>query len=221
MAARFIATPDGARPVSIVAITAGGFALRSITESRLSGTSFFGSAGSSFMLALTSAIDSSGKTATFCGGPATLDGAFSSPTTLGGDAPRSISVTVSSTGFSCTLAAPSTSTTLPSFDETASCAAAPNESSAAPRSAMMPVFADEIRRFITCPPSPDFFAFAITPSPRLGRMWLFLPCGICRVDYARLRWRAVDRCPPKVHSGRRYPLAAADQRRPPFREGAP
>src|SRR5439155_8216451 len=100
-----------------------------------------------FILALTSAIDSSGKTATFCGGPATLDGAFSSPTTLGGDTPRSISVTVSSGGFSCTLTVPSTITTLLSFEETASCAAAPNESSAAPRSAMVPLLTEQIRRF--------------------------------------------------------------------------
>src|SRR6266536_2582755 len=69
--ARLIEMPAGPSPVSRVVITAGGFPLRSSTVSLLSGTSVFGSAGSSFMLALTSTIDSSGAIATFCGGPAT------------------------------------------------------------------------------------------------------------------------------------------------------
>src|SRR6266576_6332246 len=60
----------------------------------LSGTSFFGSPGSSFIVAATSAKDSSGATATFCGGPVTLDGALNSAMTFGGETPRLVMVTV-------------------------------------------------------------------------------------------------------------------------------
>src|SRR5262249_1903763 len=133
--ARLIEMPAGPRPVSSVASTAGGFALRSITESLLSEGSFFGSAGSGFMLALTTALESSGVIAPFCGGPTTLDGALSSPTTLGGETPRSMMVTVSSAGFVGTVTAPLTSTTLPSLEETASCAEAPNENNGSARNA--------------------------------------------------------------------------------------
>src|SRR5947199_374921 len=111
-------------PALSVAITAGGVALRSITETLLSGASFFGSAASSFMLEDMSVIDSSGAIATFCGGPTTLEGALSSPTTLGGETPRSMMVTVSSAGFGGTVFTPLTSTALASLAETASCAAA-------------------------------------------------------------------------------------------------
>ena len=46
------------------------------------------------------------------GGPTTLEGALSSPTTLGGEAPRSMRVTVSSAGFGGTVLTPLTSTAL-------------------------------------------------------------------------------------------------------------
>ncbi len=81
------------------------------------------------MLEATSAKDSSGATATFCGGPATLDGALNSATIFGGETPRLMMVTVSSTGFAGTPTTPLTRTTLPSFDDTAICAAALSESS--------------------------------------------------------------------------------------------
>ena len=118
-----IEIPDAPAPALSVAITAGGFASRSLTLTRLSGTSFPGSLGSSFRLAATSAIDSSGAIATFCGGPATLDCAFiTSPRIVGGDAPRSMIVTVSSAGLARTVLTPFTGTALPSFDDTAICA---------------------------------------------------------------------------------------------------
>src|SRR6266550_1808796 len=98
-----------------------------MTDSRLSGTSFFGSAGSSFIVAATSAKDSSGATATFCGGPVTLEGALSSAMIFGGETPRLMMVTVSSTGFAGTLTTPLMRPTLPSFDDTAICAAALSE----------------------------------------------------------------------------------------------
>src|SRR5262249_53361949 len=79
---------------------------------------------SSFMLEDMGAIDSSGAIATFCGGPTTLDGALSSPITLGGETPRSMMVTVSSAGFGGNVFTPLTSTALASLAETASCAAA-------------------------------------------------------------------------------------------------
>src|SRR5262249_9149048 len=122
--ARLMGMPTGPRPASSVAITAGGVALRSITETLLSGTSFFGSAASSFMLEDMSANDSSGAIATFCGGPPTPEGALSSPTALGGGTPGSSMVTVSSAGFGGTVFTPLTSTALASLAETASCAAA-------------------------------------------------------------------------------------------------
>ena len=62
-------------PACSVAITAGGLALRSITETLSSGAVFFGSAGSTFIAAVTSAKDSSFDTATLCGTPTTLLGA--------------------------------------------------------------------------------------------------------------------------------------------------
>src|SRR5690348_10814093 len=123
-----MAMPLGPTPASSVALTAGGLALRSITESRLSGTSFFGSAGSSFMVAATRAKDSSGATATFCGGPVTLEGALNSAIAFGGETPRSMIVTVSSAGVAGTDTVPLLRTTLPSFDDTAICAAACSES---------------------------------------------------------------------------------------------
>src|SRR6516162_10848371 len=129
-----MAVPLGPRPASSVAITAGGLALRSMTESRLSGTCFFGSVGSSFIAEATSAKDSFGATATFCGGPATLDGALSSAMTFGGETPRLMMVTVSSRGLAGTATTPLARTTLPSLAETASCATHSNESNGKVRS---------------------------------------------------------------------------------------
>src|SRR5260370_19759335 len=60
----------------------------------------------------------------FCGGATTLEGDLSSPTTLGGETPRSMMVTVSSAGFGGIVFTPLTSTALASLAETASCAAA-------------------------------------------------------------------------------------------------
>src|SRR5258708_39444740 len=90
----------------------------------LAGSRVVGSAGSSFIVGATSAKDSSGATATFCGGPTTLEGALNSAMTFGGETPRLMMVTVSSTEFAGTLTMPLLRTTLPSFDDTAICAAA-------------------------------------------------------------------------------------------------
>src|SRR5437763_3075232 len=149
-----MAMPLGPTPASSVAITAGGFALRSMTESRLSGTSFFGSAGSSFMVAATSAKDSSGATATFCGGPVTLDGALNSATIFGGETPRSMTVTVSSTGLPGTETVPLLRTTLPSFEDTAICAAAfiEDNGKAAAAIAMAIACVSEMRSVMIIPP---------------------------------------------------------------------
>src|SRR2546425_1640260 len=116
--------PDGALPVSSVAITRGGEALRSITDSRLSGACFVGSAGSTFIAAVTRARLSSGVRATLTGGPTTLTGAWISPTTRGEPALRSMIATVSGGGLETTLTAPLTRTALLSLAETAICASA-------------------------------------------------------------------------------------------------
>src|SRR5262249_30198293 len=92
-------TPAAPAPASRVAITAGGDAFRSMTESLLSGTVFLGSAGSSLVAAVTSATDSSGATATLSGGPTTLAGALISWIALGGEAARSMIVTLSAGGL--------------------------------------------------------------------------------------------------------------------------
>src|SRR5262245_4613404 len=115
-------TPAGELPSSRVAMTAGGDALRSMTLSLLSGAVFLGSVGSILVDAAISAMLSSGATATLCGGPTTDPGAFSWPTNLGGDTPRSMIVTLSGGGFSTILFTPSTLIILVSFDDTASCA---------------------------------------------------------------------------------------------------
>src|SRR5439155_21950936 len=90
----------------------GGFTLRSTTDIVLLGIRFVGSAGSSFSLAVTSANDSSGETATLNGGPTTLPGTSSSATTFGGHALRSVSVSVSAGGLFTTLDTPFTRGTL-------------------------------------------------------------------------------------------------------------
>src|SRR5438105_3680040 len=93
-----------------------------MTESLLSATSFFGSAGSTFMAPVTSAKLSSRDTATLFGGPTTLVGALTSAITFGGFADRSMMATVSGAGLSGTVLTPLTSTALLSFADTASCA---------------------------------------------------------------------------------------------------
>ena len=120
--AGLIDTPVTPAPACRVALTTGGLALRSITESRSSGAVFFGSAGSTFMAEVTSAKDSSFDTATLCGTPTTLLGACSSPSTFGGDTPISRIVTVSGGGLAGTVLTPSTSAILLSLAETAICA---------------------------------------------------------------------------------------------------
>src|SRR5262245_48059286 len=84
--AGLMATPAAPNPASTVATTVGGDALRSITLTLLSGTTFLGSLGSIFVAAVTRARASSGATATLEGGPTTLVGTLSSARTLGGEA---------------------------------------------------------------------------------------------------------------------------------------
>src|SRR5262249_19602481 len=112
----------GPLPVSTVATTAGGEALRSITERRLSGTCLVASLGSIFMAAVTSAMLSSGVIAMLSGGPTTLAGASISAMILGGNCLRSRIATVSGAGFCTTVATPLTSMSLLSLAETAICA---------------------------------------------------------------------------------------------------
>src|SRR5438067_5633589 len=119
---RLMESPDGPFPVSSVASTAGGLACRSMTESRLSGTVFVASAGSTLDDEVTSARPSSGVMATLNGGPTTLPGASNSPITLGCDDFRSRMVTVSGFGSATIFTTPFTRFTLLSFDVTAICA---------------------------------------------------------------------------------------------------
>src|SRR3954464_11292818 len=95
-----------------------------MTVTLLSGTRRFGSAGSSLLDAVTSAIDSSRVIATLWGGPTTLVGAWTSPTTFGGLTLRSRTVIVSGTGLSEPTVVLLTSAVWPSLAETASCAPA-------------------------------------------------------------------------------------------------
>ena len=127
--ARLMETPAAPLPACKVAITAGGLALRSITDSASFGTTFFGSAGSILKAPVTSAKLSPFDIATLCGGPTTLVGALSSPSTFGGETPRSMMVTVSAAGLSGTALTPLTSTALLSLAETAICADAATFSS--------------------------------------------------------------------------------------------
>src|SRR5215510_4154088 len=119
--ARLIETPAGALPVSSVAMIRGGEALRSTTDIVLFGMRLVGSAGSSFSLAVTSASDSSGETATLKGGPTTLPGTSSSATTFGGHLLMSMTVSVSGGGLFTTVAVPLTSVTLLSLVDSKSC----------------------------------------------------------------------------------------------------
>ena len=95
---------------------------RSITVTLSSGICLVASAGSIIMLEDTRAMSSLGEIATLVGGPTTLLGTLISASTLGGVARRSMTVTVSGAGLFCTSALPSTSLSLASLAEIASCA---------------------------------------------------------------------------------------------------
>src|SRR5262249_54027212 len=99
----------------------GGVAFRSTTDMVLLAIRRGRSLGSSFSLGVTSAIDSSGATATLNGGPTTLPGTSSSATTFGGQLLISITVKVSGGGLGTTVATPLTSATLLSFVDRSSC----------------------------------------------------------------------------------------------------
>src|SRR5438132_327749 len=116
--------PAALLPASSVAITAGGDAFRSMTETRVSGTVFVGSPESTLLDDPTRARLSSGVSATLSGGPTTLPGTAISATTRGGDTVRSRIVTVSGAGFCTIFTVPLSSMTLLSLDVTASCACA-------------------------------------------------------------------------------------------------
>src|SRR5213594_1653833 len=121
---RLIEMPAALLPASSVAMTAGGDAFRSMTDTRVSGTVLVGSLGSTLLDEPTSARLSSGVRATLRGGPTTLPGAAISATNRGGEALRSMIVTVSGRGFGTIFTVPLSSMTLLSFDVTASCAGA-------------------------------------------------------------------------------------------------
>src|SRR3989442_5912199 len=118
---RLMETPAGALPVSSVAMMRGGVALRSTTDMVLLGIRLVASFGSSFSLAVTRASDSSGATATLNGGPTTLPGTSSSATTFGGQALRSMTVSVSGGGLFTTVVTPLTRATLLSLVDRSSC----------------------------------------------------------------------------------------------------
>src|SRR5207302_9020882 len=113
---RLIEMPATPAPASSVAMTRGGEDCRSITETLLSGTCL---PPSMRIAAVTSAIDSSGATATESGGPTTLAGASISATTRGGVKRRSMIATVSGAGFGTAVVTPFTRTALLSLAETA------------------------------------------------------------------------------------------------------
>ena len=117
-------TPDAPFPARSVARTAGGEALRSITVTRSSGIVREGSAGSIFVAAVTSAIESSGAIATLSGGPTIDVGTGSSARTFGGDTPRSMIVTVSGGGFRTVVTTPFSRVTFDSLADTTIWAAA-------------------------------------------------------------------------------------------------
>src|SRR5262249_52380907 len=133
-------------------MTAGGLALRSITESLLSGIAFFGSAGSTLKAPVTNATLSSRDMATLCGGPTTLAGALSSPMSFGGETLMSMMFTLSAAGLSGTKFMPLTSTALLSFAETPILAVALNRGSTAHGN---PSFADRQLQFFITPPRSD------------------------------------------------------------------
>ena len=90
-----------------------------MTVSLSSGICLVGSAGSICIELATNAMSSFGEIATFVGGPTTLFGISISASTLGGEALRSMKVTVSAGGLFCTSTLPLTSLTLASLAEIA------------------------------------------------------------------------------------------------------
>src|SRR5215471_11408539 len=114
---------------------------RSITVSLSSGTCLVGSPASICIAPVTRAMSSLGDMATLIGGPTTLVGASISANTLGGDARRSMKVTVSAPPF-CTSVLPFTSLSLASLAEIAISASAgtaqPSPTSAAATTASNP-----------------------------------------------------------------------------------
>src|SRR6266508_4388306 len=181
--ARLIDTPAAPLPAWCCASTLGGEALRSITVSLSSGTSFFGSAGSSLVAEVTNAKLSSRAIATLDGGPTTLVGAGTSATILGGVALRSITVTESGAGLAGTTFTPSTRTAFPSLAESASWAPVPDDSD-------------------------SNAASAVAPTTGIWQCMMILPYpdGSC----SRTR-RARVRCPRHYNSGDRKKLPAAAQ----------
>ena len=121
---RLMLTPAAPAPAWSVLITRGGVALRSTTDTLLSGICLVLSAGSICIAEVTRARPSSGVMATLRGGPTTLVGTGISATTLGPGALRSMIVMVSGAGFCTTWATPLTRATLLSLAEMASCASA-------------------------------------------------------------------------------------------------
>src|SRR5215813_10862274 len=114
--------PAAPAPTLIVPTTF--LSLRSTTLMRSSGTVLVGSAGSILLDEATRASCSSGVIATDNGGPTTLPGTLSTvPTTLTGEAPRSMIVMVSGDGLA-TVVTPFSCVTLWSFEDTAICACA-------------------------------------------------------------------------------------------------
>ena len=93
-----------------------------MTEILLSCVVVVGSAGFTLSELDNSATDSSGVTATICGGPDQLEGAFSSPMIFGGRALKSMSVTVSGGALGIMTKTPSTRVSVVSLAETAICA---------------------------------------------------------------------------------------------------
>src|SRR5438309_4129203 len=146
---RVIETPAGFLPVSSVAMIFGGVAFKSTTDIVLLGIRLVGSPGSSVSLAVTSASDSSGVTATLKGGPTTLPGTSTSATTFGGQLLRSMTVNVSGGGLFTVVATPLTSVTLLSLVESRSC---PCATGTMTRTTSRATTVASRNGFIACPP---------------------------------------------------------------------
>src|SRR2546426_6278006 len=91
---RLIEMPAALLPASSVVMTAGGDAFRSMTDTRVSGTVFGRSLGSTLLDEPTSARLSSGVRATLGGGRTTAPGAATPPTTRGAAARTATSGTL-------------------------------------------------------------------------------------------------------------------------------
>src|SRR5438132_2766353 len=127
----------------------GGVAFKSTTDIVLLGIRLVGSPGSSVSLAVTSASDSSGVTATLKGGPTTLPGTSTSATTFGGQLLRSMTVNVSGGGLFTVVATPLTSVTLLSLVESRSC---PCATGTMTRTTSRATTVASRNGFIACPP---------------------------------------------------------------------